>query len=261
LSLAIDVQGNKWIGTFGGLAKFDGSSWTIYSISNSGLPSNYVLSLAIDAQGNKWIGTYSGLAKFDGSSWTIYNKSNSGLPSNDVLSLAIDVQEKKWIGTYSGGLAKFDGTNWTVYNSSNSSLPDNNVRSLAIDVLGNKWIGTFRGGLAVYRKGGVSDDVMTSVEDWRERRPAKTIDDIIFSINPNPLSNEGEISYTLNADGYVRISISNILGINIFEIDKGFLPAGTYNQQIDASLLPQGSYFVTISLGGSAITRKMLVIK
>jgi hypothetical protein len=42
-AIAIDGQGNKWIGTYGGgLAKFDGVNWTVYKTSNSGLPDNYV---------------------------------------------------------------------------------------------------------------------------------------------------------------------------------------------------------------------------
>jgi ligand-binding sensor domain-containing protein len=67
-AIAIDGQGNKWIGTDGGgLAKFDGINWTVYNTSNSGLPDNYVRAIAIDGQGNKWIGTDGGgLAKFDG---------------------------------------------------------------------------------------------------------------------------------------------------------------------------------------------------
>ena len=82
--LAIDGSGNKWIGTWnGGLAKFDGTNWTVYNTSNSGLPDNAVCCIAIDGSGNKWIGTYDGgLAKFDGTNWTVYNTSNSGLPDN-----------------------------------------------------------------------------------------------------------------------------------------------------------------------------------
>jgi ligand-binding sensor domain-containing protein len=56
-AIAIDGQGNKWIGTRGGLVKFDGVNWTVYNTSNSGLPDNYVRAIAIDGQGNKWIGT------------------------------------------------------------------------------------------------------------------------------------------------------------------------------------------------------------
>ena len=156
-AIAIDEQGNKWIGTWKkGLAKFDGINWTVYNTSNSGLPNNYVNAIAIDGQGNKWIGTYGGgLAKFDGVNWTVYNTSNSGLPDNRVNAIAIDGQGNKWIGTYGidnkfmgvvfGGLAKFDGVNWTVYNTSNSGLPYNDVRAIAIDGQGNKWIGTSRG--------------------------------------------------------------------------------------------------------------------
>jgi len=65
IALAIDEQGNKWIGTFNdGLAKFDGEAWTVYNTRNSGLPDNWVCSLAIDEQENIWIGTESGLAVY-----------------------------------------------------------------------------------------------------------------------------------------------------------------------------------------------------
>jgi hypothetical protein len=145
-AIAIDKQGNKWIGTpGGGLVKYDGISWTVYNTFNSGLPDNRVYAIAIDEQGNKWIGTFGGgVAKFDGFNWTVYNRSNSGLLSNYILAIAIDNQGNKWIGT-SGGLVKFDGVNWTVYKSSNSDLPYNWVRAIAIDGQGNKWIGTSNG--------------------------------------------------------------------------------------------------------------------
>ncbi len=148
LSIAIDNEGIKWIGTSGGLAKFNGTDWVIYNTSNSGLPDNDVWAIAIDNEGNKWIGTYqSGLAKFNGTDWIVYNKSNSGLPDNEIYSLAIDGEGNKWIGTWNG-LAKFDGQEWIVYNTANSGLLDNYIRTIAIDNEGNIWIGTNYGGLA-----------------------------------------------------------------------------------------------------------------
>jgi len=59
-SIAIDGSGNKWIGTANGLAKFDGTNWTVYNASNSGLPDNYIYYLTIDGSGNKWIGNDGG---------------------------------------------------------------------------------------------------------------------------------------------------------------------------------------------------------
>lgn len=82
-AIAIDNEGNKWIGTDRGLVKFDGSNWIIYNQSNSELPSNSVQSIAIDNEGNKWLADYGGgVVKFDGVNWTVYNTSNSGLPFN-----------------------------------------------------------------------------------------------------------------------------------------------------------------------------------
>jgi len=107
--LAIDEQGNIWMGTRGGgLANFDGVNWTVYNLGNSGLPSNYVWCLAFDAPGNIWIGTYGGgLGKSDGVNWTVYNTANSGLPDDLIVALAIDEQGNIWIGTAGGGLAVY----------------------------------------------------------------------------------------------------------------------------------------------------------
>jgi surface antigen len=150
LTIAIDDQGNKWIGTLGGgLAKFDGVSWTVYNTLNSGLPDNIIWTIAFDKYGNKWIGTFEGLVKFDSVNWSVYKTSNSGLPSNDVRAIAIDDSGIIWIGTKGGGLVKFDGANWTVFDTSNSNLPSNDILTISIDKQGNKWIGTL-GGLAMF---------------------------------------------------------------------------------------------------------------
>jgi len=43
---ALADNGNELrIGTWGGLAKFDGTNWTVYDTSNSGLPDNWVFAL------------------------------------------------------------------------------------------------------------------------------------------------------------------------------------------------------------------------
>ncbi len=102
------------------MAKLDGTNWTVYNTSNSGLPSNSVGTIAIDENGTKWIGTvYDGLAEFDGTNWTIYNTSNSGLPNNEVLTIVIDVNDTKWIGTWQG-LAVFNESG--IPNSVNENI-------------------------------------------------------------------------------------------------------------------------------------------
>ncbi len=72
--LTVDDSGNIWIGTGDrrgyGLARYDGTSpegtgWTVYNTSNSGLPDNLVKCLNVDGSGNMWIGTWGGLAVFN----------------------------------------------------------------------------------------------------------------------------------------------------------------------------------------------------
>ncbi len=155
--LAMDTQGNLWVGTGkwyawagGGVAKFDGENWTVYNTANSGLPNNDHTGLAIDPEGNIWCGTEGGFGKFDGENWTVYNTGNSGLPHNLVASPSFDSQGNLWVGTWGGGLAKFDGADWTVYNTSNSGLPQNQPWATLVDTDDSVWIGTTGGGLAEF---------------------------------------------------------------------------------------------------------------
>jgi ligand-binding sensor domain-containing protein len=143
-AIAIDRSGNKWLGTWGGLTKFDGVNWTVFTTSNSELYDDNVNAIAIDRSGNKWVGTSGGLAKFDGANWTVFTTENSGLPDDIVNTILIDSTGDIWVGTW-GGLAKFDGTNWTVFDSVSSGLPDNGVLALAVDSSRSTWIGTYNG--------------------------------------------------------------------------------------------------------------------
>jgi len=133
-SIAIDAQGNKWIGTSDGVTKFDGKIWTTYTVLN-GLAHNNVTSIAIDVQGNKWFGTPSGVSKFDGVNWKTYSVPD-GLASYSVNSITIDIQGNIWFGT-DLGVSKFDGNNWTTFAMPNGTYQD--VSSIAIDAQGNKW--------------------------------------------------------------------------------------------------------------------------
>ncbi len=144
--IAIDKQGNKWIGTrYGGISKFDGINWTTYNSNNSGLMPGEVFSITIDNQGNKWFGVARAVNMFDGINWTTYTASNSGLTSYETSAIAIDSIGNKWFGSFGGGITKFDGTNWTTYTTSNSGLNSNHIRTITVDPTGNLWIGCENG--------------------------------------------------------------------------------------------------------------------
>ncbi|MBL7884126.1 MAG: T9SS type A sorting domain-containing protein [Bacteroidia bacterium] len=157
-SVAIDNANNKWFGTGGGasgyyeatgagrgLAKYNGSTWTVYNTSNSGLPNNSVRCVYVDNSNDIWAGTNGGgMTKFNGTTWVTYKRTTSPLPSDTVSCIVNDNNGLKWIATFRG-VASFDGTTWTIYNKANSGLPGDTVRTIAIGPNNEKWIGTSRG--------------------------------------------------------------------------------------------------------------------
>lgn len=148
-SVVVDANQEVWVGTNGGVSRYNGTSWTSYTIANSGLVEDYVNTLAIDMLGNLWVGTNRGVSRYDGTTWTSYTTTNSGITSNNVRSIATDPIGNLWFGT-SGGVSKYNGTTWTTYTTTNSSLAVNDVRSLATDEIGNLWVGTYNSGISKY---------------------------------------------------------------------------------------------------------------
>ncbi|MBN1790234.1 MAG: T9SS type A sorting domain-containing protein [Bacteroidales bacterium] len=148
-----DADHTMWFGMIGGfgdtggLSKFDGTTWSNYNTSNSGIPSNGVLCSLMDNTGNVWLGfgwNGYGVTRFDGSSWITYNTGNSDLISDQVYSLYQDQMGNIWFGTYSG-LSKFDGSTWESFTMENSGLSSNTIYSITEDFQGSILIATDNG--------------------------------------------------------------------------------------------------------------------
>lgn len=75
---------------------------------------------------------------------------------------------------------------------------------------------------------------------------------IITSLYPNPFTNELFIEQGNENPEYTQISISDILGKQIKNIDINALPAiSSDKRRIDVSELPKGIYFVTLKGNGT----------
>ncbi len=134
----VDQSGNVWIGTeFGGLVKYNGEDWIIYTTENSGINGNCIQDVAVDQNGVLWVcsvsrqiegGYYSSrIIEFDGSTWTIHQP----VGSNFSTCIAIDQMNNKWVGSIFG-LQKYNGTDWSVWDADNSPMPVDRVTCLAI---------------------------------------------------------------------------------------------------------------------------------
>jgi ligand-binding sensor domain-containing protein len=154
-SIAFDLYGNLWIGTFsgGGLCKYFNGNWQVFTPYNSGLPNNSVADIFVDSYNFIWLATGGGLSKFDGQNqWQNFNPSNSNLPNPLIYCLDNDSKNNLWIGS-NGGLTVFDGQVFNTYHQNNSPLPLNLVRTIEITHINDEDIiiaGTEGKGIAIF---------------------------------------------------------------------------------------------------------------
>jgi ligand-binding sensor domain-containing protein len=101
-SMAIDRQGNKWFGTWGGGAsRFDGVRWQNFTTAE-GLAGNIVYAITVDPHdGAVWFGTNHGVSRFDGRKWTSLTL-RDGLTNENVYAVAVDPDRHIWLGEKGG---------------------------------------------------------------------------------------------------------------------------------------------------------------
>lgn len=71
-ALAQDTYGHLWVGTLGGMSRYDGSHFTNYNARN-GMLDNNVTAIATDNTGNIWVGGPDGLSCYNGKRFTHYS--------------------------------------------------------------------------------------------------------------------------------------------------------------------------------------------
>ncbi|MEN8115624.1 MAG: two-component regulator propeller domain-containing protein [Bacteroidota bacterium] len=143
-----DNDGFIWIGTRGGLNRYDGYEFKIFNQvpgdSNS-LVNPSVESLFVDSKGNIWIGTKSGgVSKYNPVTGVFtnfasnYKHTNRILPDNRILCFHEDRKGKIWMGTWENGVIVYDPEK----NVSKHYLSNSLVLSFVKTDDGKLWIGT-----------------------------------------------------------------------------------------------------------------------
>ena len=107
-----------------------------------------------------------------------------------------------------------------------------------------------------------TDLLVVSVEDSNE------INDVYASLTyslgqnyPNPFNPNTLIKYSVAKEGFVNVSIFNLLGEKVATLVNGNMNAGRYTVNFSASQLSSGVYFYSIEAGDFKAVRKMLLMK
>jgi hypothetical protein len=78
---------------------------------------------------------------------------------------------------------------------------------------------------------------------------------------PNPFNPLTNIDFQMPEDGLVKITLYNLMGQKIKDIVNDFRKAGTYSITLNASDLPSGIYFYTMTANKFSQTRKLVLLK
>ncbi|MCP4218704.1 MAG: hypothetical protein GY765_28995 [bacterium] len=136
-------DGYLWVGTFNGLARFDGVRFRSFNRENTPeIPHNTINCLYEDSRGDLWVGTYIGVLRYrDGvfSSYTV----KDGLSSDVVYNICEDRDGRLWFGS-TRGLNLLENDTFTHY-LRKDGLSADFIAGLVADDDGSLWIATTSG--------------------------------------------------------------------------------------------------------------------
>jgi ligand-binding sensor domain-containing protein len=149
-AIAQTQQGDLWIGTLNGLARFDGIRFTVYEPGNTPSMKNARINALLSTRdGSLWIGGGSGMLLQWKEGRFISHGESAALGSNPVLTIFESRDGSIWIGTRDGAL---QFTNGQFKKINRDAVMSRTVRQFCEDRQGQLWLATVDG-LACFRDG------------------------------------------------------------------------------------------------------------
>lgn len=212
MALAQDPRGFLWIGTQGGLIRYDGYRFRKFTRDINdpkSIAGNYIQSLWAAPDGKLWVGTASeGLSIFDPRTEQFTNFNHDpdqagSISGGRIRAIVGDRQNGVWIGTETGldylsvGAGAFK--HYRQAPDHPESLNDNKVRSLLIDREARLWVGT-ASGLQRLRSDGSGFENIATALSRSEMGPA------IKHINTKALGGQEVMALFQAQDGKIWVA-------------------------------------------------------
>jgi hypothetical protein len=84
---------------------------------------------------------------------------------------------------------------------------------------------------------------------------------MLGTISPNPFSNTAAITYAVDRQSRIRLTIRDILGHTVATLVDGTVEGGDHTISFDATALPAGSYYCTMQSGDQMTVQPMAIVK
>lgn len=139
-ALAQTPEGYLWIGTSGGLVRFDGTSFVVFNRENvPAFQDDSVYSLLVSKDGTLWAGTEGGgLMRYQKGVWRSFGGAE-GLTNGFVRVVFEDTQQRLWVGT-DGGLFRLENDKLRRIDD-RDNVPRMSVHTICEDRAGRLLIG------------------------------------------------------------------------------------------------------------------------
>lgn len=85
-----------------------------------------------------------------------------------------------------------------------------------------------------------------------------------FSLNdakPNPATGFSEITWTMDRTANVSLELFNVLGNKVSTLSNGLMTPGIHGVTVNASALPVGAYYYTLTVDGVTMTKQLSIVK
>ncbi|MBK5297668.1 MAG: hypothetical protein JJE40_10960 [Vicinamibacteria bacterium] len=262
-AIAQAQDGALWIGTDEGLARFDGTDFTVFGQRGDGLPGSFITALIAARDGSVWVGTLAGVSRLKDGRFTNYTPANGlgtatvtdlfesrdatiwavggrvvsafrggaivnygpehGVPAEGLREL-VETADGVLLGVGFAEVVQFDGQRFTRY-ATKGAMVDEFGSSLTVDRDGVLWIGTTRGVVAVGPNGrGRRYEAADGVPAAPVRAVFADRDGTLWIGTPNGLARR-------EGDRFIRVSAPGLRpGVSvwdIFEDRDGALWVGT----------------------------------
>jgi PAS domain S-box-containing protein len=137
-SLAQTADGMIWLGTFGGLGKFDGARIRWESAPPSELRTdNAFVSLHVDHRNSLWAGTTRAILRYDTNGWRAFGPKD-GFPGGMVLSIAENAKGEIYFG-YTNEVSRWNGSRFDTLPPPPRKAGNGAPGRLAVDADDNLW--------------------------------------------------------------------------------------------------------------------------